>query len=69
MTSILLTPQIKAAQLQALEYALLILRSLPTQTPCAACIDFSAGFCSRWKAAVPETAQAEGCQQFDYLPF
>ena len=64
-----LTPLQKAEQIQSLKHALRVLESLPTSTPCAACVEFSAGFCSHFNATVPPEFQARGCDQFTEVPF
>lgn len=64
-----LTPLKKAEQIQSLKHALLVLESLPTSTPCAACVEFSAGFCSSYNATVPPEFQAQGCENFGEVPF
>ena len=64
-----LTPLQKQDQIDVLQRALLVLESLPTSTPCAACVEFSAGYCSRHKAHVPPDFQAQGCGDFCEIPF
>lgn len=69
MNTAVLTPHRKQEHIQCLEHALLILKALPTMTPCAECVEFSAGFCSVYRANVPHEFQAQGCKDFSEVPF
>ena len=64
-----LTPLQKQNQIKALNQALLIVESLPTSTPCAACVEYSAGYCNQFRANVPPEFQAKGCGDFVEVPF
>lgn len=64
-----LTPLQKQDQIDVLKRALVVLESLPVSTPCAVCVEFSAGYCSRHKAHVPNEFQAKGCADFCEVPF
>jgi hypothetical protein len=64
-----LTPLQKQNQIKSLQHAIQILEGIPTSTPCAACVEFSAGFCNQFRANVPPDFQVQGCVDFAEVPF
>ena len=67
-----LTHSTKREMITTLEQALLIVRSLPAQSHCEQCNNFTPEreFCEHWNSKVPKEAQAAGCDEFiDLVPF
>jgi hypothetical protein len=67
-----LTHSTKRQMIETLEQALAIVKSLPAQTPCIKCENFTPEreFCEHWNSKVPQDAQAVGCEQYiDLVPF
>jgi len=60
----------RARLIEAARLTVAALEALPILTPCADCLNFMDGHCSRWDAPVPEEARVAGCGEWqEQIPF